>query len=66
MADTEEVVFEFTAPGRVHEVVDHAGRLPGSGPGRFSIHSSQGRSANTTPDPPSANYAPNNASDQAS
>ncbi|MER5903637.1 hypothetical protein ABT150_26660 [Streptomyces mirabilis] len=29
MADTEEEVVEFPVPGRVHEVVDHAGRLPG-------------------------------------
>lgn len=60
----QEIV-EFTVPGRVAKVVDHAERLPRSQPRQFSIHSSQGRSVKTTPDTTSANYTADDTSDQA-
>ncbi|MGW3636141.1 hypothetical protein ACWD7F_39720, partial [Streptomyces sp. NPDC005122] len=57
-------VVEFPVPGRVCGVVDHVGRLPGSHPSQFSIHSLEGQSVKTAPDLPSANYTPGDASDQ--
>ncbi|MFD7771293.1 hypothetical protein [Streptomyces sp. NPDC059787] len=37
VADAQEEVVEFTVPGRVGKVVDHAGRLPSSLRRQFSM-----------------------------
>lgn len=66
VADAQEEVVEFTVPGRVGKVVDHVRKLPSS-PRRESsrCHPSEGRPGKTAPDMPSANYTPDDASDQA-
>jgi hypothetical protein len=48
VAETEGGVVECTYPGRVHKVVDHVGRLPGSQPGRLPTHWPEGRSGGRT------------------
>jgi hypothetical protein len=65
VADAQEEVVEFTVPGRVGKVVDHAGRLPSSPLRQFPVPLVGGRSAKTAPDMPSANYTADDASDQA-
>ncbi|MFE9708407.1 hypothetical protein [Streptomyces sp. NPDC005930] len=64
-ADPQEDVVEFTVPGRVDKVVNHAEKLPPSPRSQFSSHSSEGRSGKTTPDMTAANYTPGDATDQA-
>lgn len=64
-ADAQEEVVEFTVPGRVGKVVDHAGRLPSSPRKQFSMPLIGGAVRRDRPDTPAANYTPDDASDQA-